>query len=198
MVDQLAPRVVRFVRERTALARAGVGRPAMLLRSGLSSMRHGWLMLVISVWLSECGDFEPAPPGPQAAAAGEQVRLALLINGRTHSLLVEPRWTLLFVRRERLGLTGTKLGCERLVEHQQLGSGSGLRLPADGHLRKLTGKAVAEGEGGIRCERHTIEDTNRVAAELFGSQATSSSNRLSRSSSRIAGGSLGCRGGLDR
>ena len=28
-----------------------------------------------------------------------------------------------------------ELCCERLVEHQQLGSGSGLRLPADGHLR---------------------------------------------------------------
>ncbi|MGD8441827.1 MAG: (2Fe-2S)-binding protein [Holophagae bacterium] len=41
------------------------------------------------------------------------VRVALRINGRTHRLLVEPRWTLLFVLRERLGLTGTKVGCER-------------------------------------------------------------------------------------
>jgi xanthine dehydrogenase YagT iron-sulfur-binding subunit len=28
-------------------------------------------------------------------------------------LLVEPRWSLLYVLRERLGLTATKLGCER-------------------------------------------------------------------------------------
>jgi xanthine dehydrogenase YagT iron-sulfur-binding subunit len=41
------------------------------------------------------------------------LRVALKINGRVHHLLVEPRWTLLFVLRERLGLTGTKVGCER-------------------------------------------------------------------------------------
>lgn len=37
----------------------------------------------------------------------------LNVNGRTHKLLVEPRWTLLFVLRDQLGLTGTKPGCER-------------------------------------------------------------------------------------
>jgi xanthine dehydrogenase YagT iron-sulfur-binding subunit len=40
-------------------------------------------------------------------------RVRLLINGRFHRLLVEPRWSLLFVIREKLGLTGTKVGCER-------------------------------------------------------------------------------------
>ena len=44
---------------------------------------------------------------------GETVRINLLINGRRHSLVVEPRWSLLYVLRERLGLTGTKVGCER-------------------------------------------------------------------------------------
>ena len=43
----------------------------------------------------------------------EMVQVALKINGRVHRLLVEPRWTLLFVLRERLGITGTKAGCER-------------------------------------------------------------------------------------
>ncbi|MGM0574411.1 MAG: (2Fe-2S)-binding protein [Myxococcota bacterium] len=43
----------------------------------------------------------------------EMVRAKLRINGRTHRLLVEPRWSLLFVLRERIGLTGTKVGCER-------------------------------------------------------------------------------------
>ena len=33
----------------------------------------------------------------------EMVRVRLQINGRTHRLLVEPRWSLLFVLRERLG-----------------------------------------------------------------------------------------------
>jgi xanthine dehydrogenase YagT iron-sulfur-binding subunit len=41
------------------------------------------------------------------------VQVALMINGRIHRLLVEPRWTLLFVLRERLAITGTKAGCER-------------------------------------------------------------------------------------
>jgi len=40
-------------------------------------------------------------------------KLKLLINGRSHRLLVEPRWSLLFVLREKLSLTGTKVGCER-------------------------------------------------------------------------------------
>ncbi len=43
----------------------------------------------------------------------EGTKLKLLINGRSHRLLVEPRWSLLFVLREKLGLTGTKVGCER-------------------------------------------------------------------------------------
>jgi xanthine dehydrogenase YagT iron-sulfur-binding subunit len=43
----------------------------------------------------------------------EVTRLKLLINGRSHRLLVEPRWSLLFVLREKIGLTGTKVGCER-------------------------------------------------------------------------------------
>jgi xanthine dehydrogenase YagT iron-sulfur-binding subunit len=43
----------------------------------------------------------------------EMVQVALKINGRIQRLLVEPRWTLLFVLRERLGITGTKAGCER-------------------------------------------------------------------------------------
>lgn len=45
--------------------------------------------------------------------AAEMVPVALNVNGRTHRLLVEPRWSLLYVLRERLGLTGSKLGCER-------------------------------------------------------------------------------------
>lgn len=50
---------------------------------------------------------------PEITAPDEMVQVALRINGRLHHLLVEPRWTLLFVLRERLGITGTKAGCER-------------------------------------------------------------------------------------
>jgi xanthine dehydrogenase YagT iron-sulfur-binding subunit len=47
------------------------------------------------------------------AKAGDMVMLALKVNGYSHRLLVEPRWSLLFVLREKLGLSGTKVGCER-------------------------------------------------------------------------------------
>lgn len=45
--------------------------------------------------------------------AGEMVPITLHINGHKHKLLVEPRWSLAHVLRESLGLTGTKLGCDR-------------------------------------------------------------------------------------
>ncbi|MCG3193944.1 MAG: (2Fe-2S)-binding protein [Thermoanaerobaculia bacterium] len=54
----------------------------------------------------------PAPP-PEKAQPDEPVKLQLSVNGRTHKVLVEPRWTLLYVLRDQLGLTGTKPGCER-------------------------------------------------------------------------------------
>jgi xanthine dehydrogenase YagT iron-sulfur-binding subunit len=56
---------------------------------------------------------EAAQPGTQLPQDTELVKLTLNVNGRTHSLMVEPRWTLIYVLRDRLGLTGTKPGCER-------------------------------------------------------------------------------------
>ena len=53
---------------------------------------------------------QPAAPPPQD---GETVKIVLNVNGRPHTLAVEPRWTLVYVLRDRLGLTGTKPGCER-------------------------------------------------------------------------------------
>jgi xanthine dehydrogenase YagT iron-sulfur-binding subunit len=59
-------------------------------------------------------------PGEQAAAAQAEVvpagdvgTITLTVNGRRHKILVEPRWTLLYVLRDKLGLTGAKAGCER-------------------------------------------------------------------------------------
>ena len=46
---------------------------------------------------------EPDEPG----------KIVLKVNGHDHHVLVEPRWTLLFVLREKLGLTGTKESCGR-------------------------------------------------------------------------------------
>ncbi len=46
-------------------------------------------------------------------AVGTVLPIQLKINGITRKIQVEPRWSLLFVIREVLGLTGTKIGCER-------------------------------------------------------------------------------------
>jgi xanthine dehydrogenase YagT iron-sulfur-binding subunit len=54
-----------------------------------------------------------APAAGEAAEVEERTRVSLLINGRAHELLVEPRWSLLYVMREKLGITGPKPGCER-------------------------------------------------------------------------------------
>ena len=39
--------------------------------------------------------------------------ITLQINGQSHELEVDTRWTLLHVLREELGLTGAKRGCDR-------------------------------------------------------------------------------------
>lgn len=45
--------------------------------------------------------------------AGQTVPVTLRINGVRKRLLVEPRWSLAYVLREQLVMTGTKLGCDR-------------------------------------------------------------------------------------
>jgi xanthine dehydrogenase YagT iron-sulfur-binding subunit len=50
---------------------------------------------------------------PENAEQNEKIRVSLWVNGRRRRLLVEPRWSLLYVLREKMGLTGTKVGCER-------------------------------------------------------------------------------------
>lgn len=54
-----------------------------------------------------------APPASETIDPAELIKVKLNINGLTHHLFVEPRWSLLFVLRERLGFTATKVGCER-------------------------------------------------------------------------------------
>lgn len=50
---------------------------------------------------------------PEILKANTSAKITLSVNGRRHQLLVESRWSLLYVLREKLGLTGTKVGCER-------------------------------------------------------------------------------------
>ncbi len=80
--------------------------------------RRGFLgsVLPAAVGVAVASDALSAPAQTSPVAqlpAAEPSKLTLVVNGRTHKVLVEPRDTLLTVLREKLGLTGTKPGCER-------------------------------------------------------------------------------------
>jgi xanthine dehydrogenase YagT iron-sulfur-binding subunit len=77
-------------------------------RGFLTTMGVGAVSLAVADKLN-------ATPAAEAEMTerGEMTKVLLLINGRSYRLLVEPRWSLLYVLREGLGLTGTKVGCER-------------------------------------------------------------------------------------
>jgi len=47
------------------------------------------------------------------SAGPDEVAVTLQVNGETHTVVVDPRTTLLDALRERLALPGTKKGCDR-------------------------------------------------------------------------------------
>ena len=67
--------------------------------------------------------------------------VTLTVNGTRHELEVEPRELLVYVLRERLGLTGTNVGCDTsscgsctvLVNGESVKSCTMLGVQADGH-----------------------------------------------------------------
>lgn len=81
------------------------------------------------------------------------VHVRLKVNGRGQELWVEPRVSLLDTLRERLGLTGTKKGCDHgqcgactvLVDHRRVLSCLTLAAQADGK-RVTTVEGLADGD----------------------------------------------------
>lgn len=49
----------------------------------------------------------------ESTAVEKTANITLNVNGRAYAIVVEPRWTLLYVLRDKLGMTGSKPGCER-------------------------------------------------------------------------------------
>jgi xanthine dehydrogenase YagT iron-sulfur-binding subunit len=80
--------------------------PGISRRGFLSSVSAG---AVVAVSLKDI----PAASAQEIEAVGNTVTVKLRINGSSRKILVEPRWSLLYVLREVLGLTGTKIGCDR-------------------------------------------------------------------------------------
>jgi xanthine dehydrogenase YagT iron-sulfur-binding subunit len=77
----------------------------------------------------------------------------LMVNGVEHRLEVEDRWTLAEVLRDHIGLTGTKIGCDRgecgactvLLDGKPVYSCSNLAVWADG-LEIHTVEGLAQGD----------------------------------------------------
>lgn len=80
--------------------------PGMSRRGFLASVGAG---ATVAVSLNDA----PEAPAQEIEAGGQTATISLRINGSSRKLLVEPRWSLLYVLREVLGLTGTKIGCDR-------------------------------------------------------------------------------------
>ena len=58
-------------------------------------------------------DAAPRRSIPRVMPAEMDQPIELIVNGERHTLLVEPRVTLLDALRERIGLSGTKKGCDQ-------------------------------------------------------------------------------------
>jgi xanthine dehydrogenase YagT iron-sulfur-binding subunit len=112
----------------------------------------------------------PGPPPAQEAADPHAIPITLNVNGKTHSLRLDPRTTLLDALREHLDLTGTKKGCDQgacgactvLVDGRRVNScltlaamNSGRKivtiegLAGDGHLHPV--QAVFIRNDGFQC-----------------------------------------------
>jgi len=81
-------------------------------QSGMS--RRGFLSSV-GAGAAVAASLTEAPPAPaqEIVAVGATATVNLSINGSSRKIVVEPRWSLLYVLRDVLGLTGTKIGCDR-------------------------------------------------------------------------------------
>jgi xanthine dehydrogenase YagT iron-sulfur-binding subunit len=85
------------------------------MRIRLKRRRFGQIMIsgtVVAV-LGNLTSKTWAQTSPRRQSAPELVDVTLQVNGTERNLKIEPRVTLLDALRDRIGLTGTKKGCDR-------------------------------------------------------------------------------------
>ncbi len=96
------------------------------------------------------------------------VPIALTVNGLRHEVAVEPRWLLVDVLRDALGLTGTHIGCEHgvcgtctvMVNGETMRSCLMLAVSADG-AEIMTVEGLGPGDG-----LHPLQEAFREAQGL--------------------------------
>jgi carbon-monoxide dehydrogenase small subunit len=79
-------------------------------------------------------------PSSRGGKEGAVRRVSITVNGAEHDLELEPRELLVYVLRERLGLTGTNVGCDTsscgactvLIDGESVKSCTVLGVQADG------------------------------------------------------------------
>ena len=92
-----------------------------------------------AAWAAPAPAPAPTPP-PAPAALAVDVPVGFVINGKAYNLSIDPRTSLLDALRERLGLPGTKKGCDHgacgactvLVDGRRVNSCLTLALAVEG------------------------------------------------------------------
>ncbi|WP_036484903.1 2Fe-2S iron-sulfur cluster-binding protein [Myxosarcina sp. GI1] len=87
----------------------------------LKRRKFGQLMFLSTLITMVSDRLKPAKaqqPTPEVSLPAQGAEVVLNINGTEHNLTIEPRVTILDVLRERIGLTGSKKGCN----HGQCGA----------------------------------------------------------------------------
>ena len=129
-----------------------------------------------------------SPPETDSAVSGvPTTAIRLMVNGTEHRVDVEDRWTLAELLRDHLGLTGTKIGCDRgecgactvLLDGKPVYSCSNLAVWADG--RKVqTVEGLAQGEHLDPLQQAFVEHDGPQCGFCTSGQLMSAKGLLSR------------------
>ena len=103
-------------------------------------------------------------------------RVSLAVNGVRHEVEVEPRDLLVYVLRERLGLTGTNVGCDTsscgactvLLNGESVKSCTVLGVQADGRSHDDRGTCATNGELHPSSRRSTTTTRSSAATARRG------------------------------
>jgi xanthine dehydrogenase YagT iron-sulfur-binding subunit len=95
--------------EKEKVTGSGISRRQFIKGAGIVI---GGTAVGTSVLLSACGGGETTTV-TRTNTTTATTTVTLNINGKARVIQVEPEWSLAFVLREKLGLTGTKVGCDR-------------------------------------------------------------------------------------